>query len=90
MGTNQLQTNAHSGAIFSSSESQLHGGAGLGICLIFGLPAEGINQNGEIRCLRSAIGLDWIGLDWIGLDWIGLDLIGLVLNLGLYIIMIAL
>jgi hypothetical protein len=57
-GANQLQTNAHSGAIFSSSESQLHGGAGLGICLIFGLStpdAGGINPNGEIRCLRSVI-----------------------------------
>jgi hypothetical protein len=36
-----LQTNAHSGAMpksFSSSESQLHGGAGLGICLSCILP----------------------------------------------------
>ncbi len=65
-GANQLQTNAHSGAIFSSSESQLHGGAGLGICLIFGLStpdAGGINPNGEIRCLRSVIGFEF-GVVW--------------------------
>jgi hypothetical protein len=52
-----LQTNAHSGAIpklFSSSESQLHGGAGLGVAFFFAA-VKGTNVNGEIRCLRSVI-----------------------------------
>ena len=54
-----LQTNAHSGAIpksFSSSESQLHGGAGLGTTFFAAAVAvKGTNVNGETRCLRSVI-----------------------------------
>ena len=58
----RVQMNAHSGAIpksLSSSESQLHRGACLGICLICILrllpDAEGINLNGETRCLMSVM-----------------------------------
>jgi len=54
-----LQTNAHSGAIpksFSSSESQLHGGAGLGVAFFACDGTEdGTNTNGETRCLMSDI-----------------------------------
>jgi hypothetical protein len=53
---NVLQANAHSGAIpksFSSSESQLHGGACLGVFFVDGI--VGIIENGEIRCLMSVM-----------------------------------
>ena len=53
---NELQANAHSGAIpksFSSSESQLHGGACLGVFFVDGI--VGIIENGEIRCLMSVM-----------------------------------
>ena len=53
---NELQANAHSGAIpksFSSSESQLHGGAWLGVFFVDGI--VGIIENGEIRCLMSVM-----------------------------------
>ena len=52
-----LQMNAHSGAMpksFSSSESQLHRGACLGIAFV-DEASEGTNTNGETRCLRSVI-----------------------------------
>jgi len=59
---NPMQTNAHSGAIpklFSSSESQLHGGACLGDAFFAMLASEeGTSTNGEIRCLMSV--MDWI------------------------------
>jgi hypothetical protein len=64
---NPLQTNAHSGAIpksFSSSESQLHGGACLGDAFFAMLASEGTSTNGETRCLMSV--MDWIDcVDWI-------------------------
>ena len=54
-----LQTNAHSGAMpksFSSSESQLHGGAGLGTTFFAAAVAvKGTNVNGETRCLKSVM-----------------------------------
>jgi hypothetical protein len=58
---NPLQINAHSGAIpksCSSSESQLHGGAGLGVAFFACDGTEdGTNTNGETRCLMSDIGV---------------------------------